>query len=97
MAKPKKHKPVEKHIGSGWPRGRKIGEIPFGHEAVEESGLSDQLRAAISSSGMSISTLSKGIWVSHSVLSRFLRQERTITLETADKLVRRLGLKLVPT
>ncbi len=56
--------------------------------------LSDQLRAAIRGSGLSLYKLAKRTRVDHGQLSRFLRGERSITLETADRIAEELGLRL---
>lgn len=58
--------------------------------------LAGQLRAAIDRSGLSGNQLAHIAGVSQSVVSRFLRDERTITLETASKLAAALGLELTP-
>jgi transcriptional regulator with XRE-family HTH domain len=55
-----------------------------------------QLRDAIADSGRSLNQLSRDAGVSDSQLSRFMRGERTLTLETAAALCRALGLHLAP-
>jgi plasmid maintenance system antidote protein VapI len=57
--------------------------------------LSDQLRERIGDARVSVYDLAAAAAVDRSILSRFLRGERTITLETADRLARVLKLRLV--
>ncbi|MFN5973102.1 MAG: helix-turn-helix domain-containing protein [Planctomyces sp.] len=57
--------------------------------------LSDTLRDAIQSSGMTCYVLANKAGLSQSVLSRFLSGERDISLGTAGKLADALGLELV--
>ena len=57
--------------------------------------LSDTLRDAIKSSGMTCYVLANKAGLSQSVLSRFLSGERDISLGTAGKLADVLGLELV--
>ena len=54
----------------------------------------DQLRRAIKRSGETQYALSMATGVDQSVLSRFLKGERTIRLETAARLCKHLGLEL---
>lgn len=56
-----------------------------------------QLRAAIESSGKSLNQLGLAAGVNDGQLSRFMRGERTLTLETVARLCRVLGLRLYPT
>lgn len=56
--------------------------------------LSDEIRQAISDSGMTQTELAKAADVAGSVLSRFTRGQQGITLETADRIVRALGLRV---
>lgn len=55
---------------------------------------SDQVRRLIADSGLSSYRLSQLSGVPESTLSRFLRGERTITLETLDRLSAALRLEL---
>ncbi len=57
--------------------------------------ISQVLRKAITKSGESLADLQRATGISDAVLSRFVRGERTLTLPTADKLARHLGLELV--
>ncbi len=57
--------------------------------------ISETLRRALADSGQNIMELEQATGVDNGILSRFLRDERSITLPTADKLARHLGLELV--
>jgi plasmid maintenance system antidote protein VapI len=57
--------------------------------------LSDQLRAAIGKADLSPYELAQEAGVDRSVLSRFLGGQRTITLETADRLAEVLRLRIM--
>jgi plasmid maintenance system antidote protein VapI len=57
--------------------------------------LEDQLRSALRGCGMSLNQLAAATGVHKAQLSRFLRQERTLTLIAAAKLCAHLGLRLV--
>ena len=64
--------------------------------AEAPSTISDQLRAAIRGSGMSIRQISKLADLDDGMIYRFLAADRSITLEpTADKLAEVLGLVLM--
>lgn len=54
--------------------------------------IEQQLREAISSSGQSLNQLGQAAGVSDAQLSRFMRGERTLTLETVGRLCQVLGL-----
>jgi transcriptional regulator with XRE-family HTH domain len=56
--------------------------------------LVDQLREAIRESGESLNHLGQRSGVGRDRLSRFLRGERGLTLDAAEKLCRALGLRL---
>ena len=56
----------------------------------------DVIRRAVEDSGRTPYAISLESGVSQPVLSRFLRHERSITLDTAEKLCRALGLELRP-
>ena len=58
--------------------------------------LTTQLRDAVEHCGVTRYELAKQTNVSESVLSRFVRGQRGLTLATADRLVEQLGLELVP-
>lgn len=58
--------------------------------------LSDQLRAAITACGQSTNAVAQAAGVPAPVVQRFLAGQRGITLETAGKLARYLGLALLP-
>jgi transcriptional regulator with XRE-family HTH domain len=55
----------------------------------------EQLRAMIRASGQSLNQLSKSCGVGRDRLSRFVRGERGISLEAADRVCQALGLRLV--
>jgi transcriptional regulator with XRE-family HTH domain len=59
------------------------------------ASLSEQLRALIAAAGPSAYELARDAGVDRSVLSRFLAGQRTITLETADRLAAVLKLRLI--
>jgi ribosome-binding protein aMBF1 (putative translation factor) len=59
--------------------------------------LTDQLRNAIDSSGMSRYAVAKAIELDQSTLSRFMSGKAGLALDTVDKLGELLGLKLVVT
>ncbi len=56
--------------------------------------LSSQLRDAIRNCGMSHRELAANVDISDAILSRFMRAERSMNLETAEKLCAYLGLEL---
>ena len=56
--------------------------------------LSGQLRAAILESGVSLQQLARDTGVDVGSVSRFVRAERTLTLDSADRLATRLRLVL---
>ncbi len=55
------------------------------------------LRNAISDSGMTLAAIAEKADVDHSQLSRFMRNERTITFPTAEKICIFLGFELKQT
>lgn len=57
------------------------------------SSLTDDLKAAIQASGVSVYQLSKDCGVAQPVLSRFLSGQRDIYLATAEKLATHFGLR----
>lgn len=60
----------------------------------KRSTLSDVIREAVTQDGRSLARLAQESGVSHTILSRFLRNERDITLGTAERLCRVLALEL---
>ena len=56
--------------------------------------LSTVLRTAIRDCGQSQFEIANTIGISHGILSRFMREERSMNLETAEKLCAYLGLEL---
>jgi transcriptional regulator with XRE-family HTH domain len=65
---------------------------------AQESGkptISDQLRIAIKDSGLSQYAVSKAADIDAGMILRFMSGERTLRLDTVDKLAAALGLRLV--
>jgi len=60
-----------------------------------EPTLAATILAAIGESGLSTYAVAKAAGVSQPVLHRFVTGERGLTLDTAEKLCRFLGLRLV--
>jgi transcriptional regulator with XRE-family HTH domain len=58
--------------------------------------MTEQLRRAIRGSGLSLNQLGQRAGISHTVLSRFVRGVRTLTLPAVEALCGVLGLGLVP-
>ena len=67
----------------------------MGKKGARPGPLADRLRQAILASGRSLSQLGRQAAIDHSRLSRFLRGERDLTLEAADRLCQVLGLVVV--
>src|SRR5258708_1200170 len=65
-----------------------------GQQHPEDPGLVERLREAIRDSGESLNHLGERAGVGRDRLSRFLRGERGLTLDAAEKLCRALGLRL---
>ena len=59
------------------------------------STITEEVRAAIADSGLSLGEIGRRADVPTSVLSRFMREERSITVETLDKIAEALGLRVV--
>lgn len=59
-------------------------------------GLKEQMREAIRQSGQSLNRLSSFCGIGRDRLSRFVRGERGIGLDAAEKLCAALGLRLTP-
>ena len=57
-------------------------------------GLAEQLRQAIKTSGMSLNQLQKETGVGRDRLSRFVREERDLTVYAAEQICRVLKLTL---
>lgn len=60
------------------------------------SHLGKQLRQAILDTGLSLYELGRRCKISPAMLSRFMRNERTVTLPIASKICDELGLELHP-
>ena len=56
--------------------------------------ISQQLRQAIASSGLSLCQVARECGVNDAQLSRFMRDERGLTTATVDRLCEYLGLEL---
>jgi len=59
-------------------------------------GLTERLRKAILDSGESFNALSRKTGVAVPVISRFASRERSLKIETADRLAAYFGLELRP-
>jgi plasmid maintenance system antidote protein VapI len=57
--------------------------------------LSDQLRRAIDTAGMSRYAIAKAIGLDHSVMSRFMAGTSGLSVDTIDRLGKLLDLKIV--
>lgn len=57
--------------------------------------VSDALRAALKADGRSLNEIGRACGVAPAVLSRFVSKERDVTVGTADRICRALGLALV--
>ena len=60
----------------------------------KRKSLADELRAAIDDSGLTQYRIAKDTGISQPVINRFVNREREVSLETADKLLRYLGIEL---
>ena len=63
----------------------------------KQADIETQLRQALSESPLSLNQLSARCGIDVGILSRFVRAERTMTLPTAARLAKVLGLELKPT
>jgi transcriptional regulator with XRE-family HTH domain len=62
---------------------------------MNEGNLSDTLRKAITSSGMTVSDVALRAGVTHASLSYFLHGKRSLRLPTVEKLADFFGMELV--
>ena len=62
----------------------------------DEQPITDALKTAIESSGMSIKALERETGVSRQSMMHFMRGTRTLRLDIADKLAAYFGLELRP-
>ena len=60
----------------------------------KQASVSDQVRAAIKASGLSGYALGELAGVSRSLVCNFVTGERSLTLDTLDKLAPHLGLRV---
>lgn len=56
--------------------------------------LSDQLRGAVSDSGLSVNAVARIAGIPQPVLSRFMSNERGLSLESAEKLAHAFSMRL---
>lgn len=63
--------------------------------AAETPSMIIQIRNAVRSSGRSLAELSESCGLHHGQLSRFMRDERGLSLESAARLCEHLGIRLV--
>lgn len=63
-------------------------------KAKKPSSLADTIRAAVAGTGLSVYAVAKASGISQPMLHRFMAKDRTLTLESADKLCRYLRLEL---
>ena len=59
--------------------------------------LTDQLRAAVVESGLTLGQITRDTGIDKSALSRFVNGERGVSMEALDKLGEYLGLRIVKT
>jgi transcriptional regulator with XRE-family HTH domain len=57
-------------------------------------GLADAVRAAVKKSGLKLWQVAIRSGIDASVISRFMRNERDVTLATAEKLLQALGCRV---
>ena len=62
---------------------------------MDDSDLIEQLRAAIRDSGLTLVEIARRSTVDQPRLSRFVRGQRSLTLESASLVCRALGLRLI--
>lgn len=63
---------------------------------MRRKNIVETLRKAMKNSGLNITQLEKLSGVDKGQISRFLNEERTLTLESAEKIAKVLGLELRP-
>jgi transcriptional regulator with XRE-family HTH domain len=61
---------------------------------MDDSGLVEQLKKAIRESGLSLAEIARLSKVDHTRLSRFVRDDRTLTLPAAQQVCDALGLRI---
>lgn len=62
---------------------------------MAETDIVEQLRHAITDAGLSLAEIARRSGVDHTRLSRFMRNERTLTLSATAKVCKALELRLV--
>ena len=75
---------------------RRLVNFVLGEQQLSEQ-LADSLRKAIENSGYSQAEIAVETGIDAGILSRFMRGERSLTLETAGKIAELLKLSLKPT
>ena len=61
-----------------------------------DHNLSGALRAAVRATGLPLNAVARAAGIPQPVLHRFMAGQRDLTLRTADRLARHLGLELCP-
>ena len=69
--------------------------MEYNPDMAKQDLLSDQLRRAIQESGLTRYAIHKATGVDQSVLSKFVRGERGLSMDTVDAIGKCLGLRLV--
>jgi len=64
---------------------------------ADNGDITEQLRRAITQSGLALAEIARRCGVDHTRLSRFVRRERRLTFESAAAVCKALGLSLVKT
>ncbi|MDZ4779138.1 MAG: helix-turn-helix transcriptional regulator [Planctomycetia bacterium] len=76
-------------------KGHDVIDAPFLIAYVIGMGqLSNKLREAIRNSGATQMEIAQAVGISDGIISRFMREERSMNLETAEKLAGHFGLEL---
>jgi len=73
-----------------------IDEYLQWRQGAGDAPLTRQLQQAVTTTGQSLYSIAQASGVAAPVLQRFINGERGITLDTASKLARYLGLGLLP-
>jgi DNA-binding phage protein len=73
-----------------------IDEYLQWRQGAGDAPLTRQLQEAVNATGQSLYSIAQASGVAAPVLQRFINGERGITLDTASKLARYLGLGLLP-
>lgn len=65
-------------------------------KAKRGATVSETLRGALEQSGLSLYRVAKNAGLAYAIVHRFMRGERTLSMEALDKLCASLGLELQP-